>query len=296
MNHGLAKNELIAIDEWSDACTTNEDLQFASVIKIFDAHRKRGVLENLFVDDTMRSVFKAHKATSSVPPGPSHSSSVNGLGPADTTDGNGSWEHSGSNLSEEVESFSVDMGTKKVANGGSVHSSPEPAPHPSPGSVDKSTYVRSGTSSSDMRGVRETAEKLQAENETLKADIQSLRSREDETANLIAQLSERLRLLENPGSSKPAPTQFVPAMGLSPEALSPASEDRVPKEVPQTSPRLKPPATAKAGKQGPGEVHTKVDEDPNPDLLTPGRKRQPEKPDKNGTQDKGHRNDKCCGV
>lgn len=53
------KDEAITVDEFATACSTNEDVTFEQLIRIFDAHREKGFLERCFMDDSIRSVFES---------------------------------------------------------------------------------------------------------------------------------------------------------------------------------------------------------------------------------------------
>jgi hypothetical protein len=51
-------NETVNIEEYCEACCTNEPLGFQALVQLFDKDRKLQFLENLFLDDTIRGVLQ----------------------------------------------------------------------------------------------------------------------------------------------------------------------------------------------------------------------------------------------
>lgn len=48
----------VSVEEYSDACSTNEPLTFQNLVSIFDSDRKKGCLEKMFADDSVRALFQ----------------------------------------------------------------------------------------------------------------------------------------------------------------------------------------------------------------------------------------------
>eukprot|EP00746_Dinoflagellata_sp_MGD_P018439 gnl/MRDRNA2_/MRDRNA2_14274_c0_seq1.p1 gnl/MRDRNA2_/MRDRNA2_14274_c0~~gnl/MRDRNA2_/MRDRNA2_14274_c0_seq1.p1 ORF type:complete len:620 (+),score=94.74 gnl/MRDRNA2_/MRDRNA2_14274_c0_seq1:158-2017(+) len=58
------QNAGVSIEEYAEACSSNEPLHFQDLVNVFDADKKKTIMEKIFADDSLRQVFESDKILS----------------------------------------------------------------------------------------------------------------------------------------------------------------------------------------------------------------------------------------